>query len=123
MPIVLLVIALALPPVPREALDPPGTCVGASDTSPELWFFPAEDYQDWRLWASQPAWTTGLDAQGAAFPATISLTQTVTLAPGATFANAFAEGPEGQAFTFYACAPGDLPPGGGWRIFAADVRG
>lgn len=115
-----LLIALALI-VPRGPLDPPGECLADTDDAPSL-AMAAGSLNGWRLWASEPAWTTTLDELGGPLMVTISLTQTVTLPPGQTFTNAFAEMP-GQSFTFYACAPGDLPPGGGWRIFSPDVRG
>lgn len=120
----LLIIAALLVP-PRGPLDPPGACVAgpSGEVDAQISIPSGADWTRWRLWASEPAITATTDAYGMTVDATLTLTQSLEIGPGSGVVTAVTIAYPHPPFTLYACAPGDLPPGGGWRTFAPDVRG
>lgn len=98
-------------------LDPPGLCIGAPSipgADAELVMYDHPSPAGWRVWASEPARIARMEG-GAVVSATVSLTRSVELPAGTTYVNAFPV-ESGARFWLYLCAPGDLPPGGGYRL-------
>lgn len=106
----------APPPTPAAAL-----CIGepsygtAADAPAGLDLEAVPLRMGWRLWATRPVTLTLDDGE----PLPVGPQQPLTLRGDETYAVAVGQGP----YILYLCAPGDLPPGVGFRAYVPMLLG